>query len=116
MGEAIASYRKALAQRPRWPEAANNLAWLLATAPDPALRNTSQAVDLAEWACTMTQYRDANMLDTLAAAYAAAQRFPQAALIAEKAVAAARGAGNADHAARIAKRLEGYRAGRAAAP
>src|SRR5208282_5745227 len=37
--------------------ALNNLAWLLATASDPKLRNGKEAVRLAERACQLTQYK-----------------------------------------------------------
>src|SRR5260370_23093941 len=42
--DAIGEMREALRLRPDWPEAANDLAWILATAPDPKLRGTSQAL------------------------------------------------------------------------
>jgi len=55
-------------------------------------------------------------LDTLAAAYAAVGRFPQAVKTAEKAAAVARAAGQTAHADRITKRLDDYRAGRPVTP
>jgi Flp pilus assembly protein TadD len=116
VADAMTAYRQALAQRPGWPEAANNLAWLLVVAPDPALRQPAKAVELAEWACAATQQRDANALDTLAAAYAAVGRFPQAVKTAEKAASVARAAGQTAHADRITKRLDDYRAGRPVTP
>jgi arylsulfatase A-like enzyme len=75
--EAIARYREALSLDPAALETANNLAWLLATTDHPGLRDPKAAVELAEKALA----RDAGnpaVLDTLAAAYAAADRLPEA--------------------------------------
>src|SRR5262249_19500862 len=47
VAEAPAHYEKGLAIQPRTAVAYNNLAWLLATAPDPALRDPARAVELA---------------------------------------------------------------------
>jgi Tfp pilus assembly protein PilF len=75
---AIASYREALRANPERIEAANNLAFLLATAPDPALRAPSEAIELAQRAARWKAF-DPAVLDTLAAAYAAAGRHREAA-------------------------------------
>jgi tetratricopeptide (TPR) repeat protein len=45
-------------------------AWFQATCPDPAFRNGQQAVKDAKAACSITEWRDEDTLDTLAAAYA----------------------------------------------
>ena len=50
------------------PDAKNNLAWALATCPDPDVRNPSEAVLLAEDACKGTNYSNPGLLDTLAGA------------------------------------------------
>jgi Tfp pilus assembly protein PilF len=111
---AIAPYREALRLRPRWAEAANNLAWLLATHENPILRNAAEASSLAEQAAAATQYRDPAVLDTLAAARAAALQFSQAVQIAERAVALAEAAdAPAEDLDAMRARLEGYRRGRA---
>ena len=55
-----------------------SLAWLLATAPEAALRDADQAIRLAERAAELTGRRDASALDVLAAAYAAAGQFDRA--------------------------------------
>ena len=78
MSEAVQHYRSALALKPDWPLAMNDLAWLLATAKDPKIRNGTEAVGLATQACKMTGYRDVNCLDTLAAACAEAGNFAEA--------------------------------------
>ncbi len=64
----------------------NNLAWILATDPDKTIRNESQALQLAQRACTLTDYKQATLLDTLAAAYASVGKFPQAVQTAQKAL------------------------------
>ena len=82
---AIAHYRKAVQLDTNSIIALNNLAWLLATASDPRLRNGSQAVPLAEHACNLTKNQDAFFIGTLAAAYAEAGRFNDAVAAAQKA-------------------------------
>jgi hypothetical protein len=67
----------------------NNLAWLLATTSDPHLRNGEEAVRLGERACQLTQYQEAFMIGTLAAAYAEAGRLDDAVVAAQKARAMA---------------------------
>lgn len=82
--EAMAQYRVVLGlQSNVKPDsliicANNNLACLLATASDPRLRNGDEAVRLAERACELTHYQEANLIGTLAAAFAEAGRWPEA--------------------------------------
>jgi Tfp pilus assembly protein PilF len=91
--EAINEYWQALRLTPNTPDALNQLAWILATDPDPELRSGTAAVHLAERACNLTNDQAAAMLITLGAAYAEAGRFPEAITAAQKArdLAAARG-------------------------
>ncbi len=56
----------------------NDLAWLLATCDDLKVRNGAGAVKFAEQAVAKTERKNANLLDTLAAAYAEAGQFGQA--------------------------------------
>jgi serine/threonine-protein kinase len=56
----------------------NDLAWLLATAPEPRVRNPHRAVSLAQKCCGLNHWTNAYSIDTLAAAYAAAGNFGQA--------------------------------------
>ena len=110
--EALAHYRAALKAAPDFAEALNNLAWMLATSPDPQLRNGAEAVDLAQRACRITEHRQANMLGTLAAAYAEAGRFPEAIAAAEQAKALAEQAHDIETAAMNTKLLALYRSGK----
>ena len=59
-------------------EAANDLAWLLATTPDDSIRNAAKALELAKSASQITQYKQWNVLDTLAAAHAENGQFDEA--------------------------------------
>jgi Flp pilus assembly protein TadD len=83
--DAIAQYRNALNLDPNAVLALNNLAWMLATDSDPALRNGQEAVTLAERACELSHYNEVVYIGTLAAAYAEAGRFDEAAATAQKA-------------------------------
>jgi hypothetical protein len=56
----------------------NQLAWAWATSFMPHARNGEAAVKLAETAAALTKRKDANVLDTLAVAYAEAGQFDKA--------------------------------------
>jgi Flp pilus assembly protein TadD len=73
--EAAIHFREAVRLKEDFPEAMNGLAWILATHPEEAVRDKTEAVRLAERAVELTDRRDAAMLDTLAAAYASAGEF-----------------------------------------
>jgi len=106
--EAVAHWSQAVRLRPNWAEPHNNLAWVLATAQDVKLRNPSEAVRLAQLACELTDNKRPAMLDTLATAYAAGERFPDAVLTARKAVALALSLGKKELAQSIQDRLKLY--------
>lgn len=104
---AIANYRAALRANPDSVEAANNLAWILATAPDPALRAPGEAIELAQRAARAGA--NPTVLDTLAAAYASARRYSEAVETEERALAAL-GSGPNPLRAELERRLVQYRA------
>ena len=85
-GKAVASYRETLKTAPRMPKALNNLAWILATHPDPKIRSGDEAVTVAERLCELSKYTSPVSLDTLATAYAEAGRFAEALATSEKAI------------------------------
>jgi protein O-mannosyl-transferase len=76
--EARSHYATAALLKPELTAALEGLAWILATAADPQLRDGNQAVALAERACDLTGRKDPIMLKTLAAAYAEVGRFAEA--------------------------------------
>ena len=110
--KAIQQYRTALHFRPDWPEVLNNLAWIFATQKDPRYRNGAKALQLAKKACELTAYKQANFLDTLAAAYAEANQFDQAVLTAQKAKQMALASGQGAMAKAIEKRMQLFKTGR----
>ncbi len=109
--QAIAHYRDALAADPSRTRAANNLAWLLATAPDLGPGDAAEATRLAELAARHTTYREPAILDTLAAAYAAQGRHDAAVEHAARALDLAQARPDAPRADAIRARLALYRAG-----
>lgn len=109
--EAAANYERALKLSPQHLSATNNLAWLLATCPQPDVRNGLRAVELAELVARASDAPEA--FDTLAAALAAAGRFDEAVSAASEAVAAARRAGQGATADDIQTRLDLYVQGQA---
>jgi tetratricopeptide (TPR) repeat protein len=110
--EAINHYQEAIRLKPDWPEPLNDLAWLFATYPRAELRNGPQAVELAERACKLTNFKEARFLGTLDAAYAEAGRFPEAITTAEQAKSLALAAGDKTIADLADERLKLYRSGR----
>lgn len=109
LGEAVQVLENGLARDPEDPELANYLAWVRATSVRGELRNGEEAVQLAQVACKATDHRDANFLDTLAAAYAESGRFPEAVETARRAVELA--AESPDQAAEFRSRLALYESG-----
>jgi tetratricopeptide (TPR) repeat protein len=77
-GEARVAAREAVRLDPGWPGLGLRQAWALATDSDDKRRWGPLAVLLAELAAQLGGRRDAQTLDTLAAAYAEVGRFPQA--------------------------------------
>jgi tetratricopeptide (TPR) repeat protein len=76
--EARQTYEEAVKAGPKSPTVHNELAWLLATSWDDSVRDGKKAAELATTACELTQWEEPWYLDTLAAAYAEAGKFPDA--------------------------------------
>ena len=109
--EALAHWHKARDIDPSRPSAAIGAAWLLATTPDPSLRNGAEAVSLVESAQGLASPDDANVLDTLAAAYAEDGQFSRAVALAHQALDLALKQANSKMASAIRARLALYEAG-----
>jgi Flp pilus assembly protein TadD len=104
--EAIADYESALKLQPDRSTILNNLAWVLATSPDDKLRDGKRALELATKACEVTDYKQAHILSTLAAAYAEAGQFNTAIDWSQKAVELGKDSPESEQ---LAKELESYR-------
>jgi len=81
---ARADYERAVSLKPDQSSYRNQLAWLLATCPQDNIRDGAKAVEHATRACELTDWKDGNLLDTLAAALAEAGRFAEAVEYARK--------------------------------
>jgi tetratricopeptide (TPR) repeat protein len=66
---ALSDLNAAIQLEPNDPEAQQGRAWILATCPDPRVRNGQEAVAAATRACELTHWKVAHALTTLAAAY-----------------------------------------------
>ncbi|HUA39786.1 MAG TPA: tetratricopeptide repeat protein [Candidatus Sulfopaludibacter sp.] len=75
---AIEQFQQVIKLNPLHVTAQNNLAWMLATCPEASLRNGPKAVEMARRAVQLSAGTSPQILDTLAAAYAEAGRFPEA--------------------------------------
>jgi tetratricopeptide (TPR) repeat protein len=106
---ALAQRRELIRARLEDPALLNDTAWWLATDPNRSLRNGPEAVELAERAVELSSGRQPAILDTLAAAYAAAGRFDKATETAIEAHQRAGAAGQLLQAEAIQMRLELYR-------
>jgi tetratricopeptide (TPR) repeat protein len=102
---ALADYAEARQLDPDLLSAYTDGAWVLATCRDEKFRDPVKAVELAEQARSKATTPSADLLDILAAAYAAAGRFDDAVATAEKAVELA----PAEDKKPIIDRLETYR-------
>ena len=106
---AVRHGREALRLDPALDSAANNLAWILATSPDPSARNPEESIRIMGRLLGEAESPDPAYLDTLAAAYAAAGRFPDAIDTAARAEKLAREEQRGAMAEEIRARLARYR-------
>jgi len=66
--------------------ALNQRAWIRSVCPDPSIRNGQLAIVDAKKACELLKWKDAQRIDTLAAAYAEARDFDSAIRYEEQAI------------------------------
>lgn len=106
--EALDFFREAVKWDSRCVKAYNNLAWVMATSPDPDVRNPQEAIGFAEYAVKLSKHQNVDFLGTLAAAQACTGQFKKAAKTAQAAIelAAARKAYEQSKELRI--QLESY--------
>lgn len=105
---ALAAFVDAAKRLPDDPFVLNRAGWILATAPDPSLRDGTRAVALAEHAVTVTHRDDAVSLDTLAAGYAELGQMNRATDLAREAVTVARRKGDTALTRELEQRLAVY--------
>jgi len=108
--EALAHWRAAL--QLNHLRALGRAAWVLATSPDAAIRNGSEALGYAVRAVEISGGNDARLLDILAAAYAEKGQYANAALTARRAQALAAQKGQTALADAIGNRIALYEADR----
>ena len=109
VAEAVAQFAEALSLRSDYSLALAGLAWIRATAWDPALRDADEAVRLAERAADVTARQDLTALDALAAAYASAGRYQDAVRAAQAGLDRSTMIGQVAVAAQFRQRIELYR-------
>jgi len=108
---AIKHYRESLRLKPDSPASLNGLSWILATNKEEDFRDGTEAVRLAKRACELTNYRNPETLNTLAAAYAEVGRFTEAVKVAQKAIDLYLSSGNEKRAKYITSLQRLYKAG-----
>ena len=118
LAEALYSRGDAAAALSQWREgtqdeaALRRMAWVLATSREASVRNGPLAIALAVRAVERSRVKDAVLWDTLAAAYAEADRFADAVATAERALASAHQENRPDLARAIEDRIRLYQADR----
>lgn len=113
IGSAIKSYREAVRLDPRRWDAANNLAWILATQRHCKYFNAREAIRIAERSSRRIGHAQFELLDTLSVAYAAAGQYNQAIKWAKRGMESAKSANQASVARDISARLRQYESSRA---
>lgn len=106
---AAADYQEAIRLDPNHPNAYKNLAWLMATCRDASHRSGQAAVEHATKALELTEWKQGEWIEILAAAYAGCGDFAQAVKWQCKAVDAAEGE---TRKAELRRRLDLFRSGR----
>lgn len=109
--EAQQVLREGMKHRPESPLLRNALAWTLATAPAEKDRDPEEAVRLARQACDAVEFKDGELLDTLAAAQASAGRFEEAVQTEQEAIKLAASLGQGQALLQFRKRLALYEKG-----
>jgi len=110
--QAYSCWMESLRLKADGPDVLNNLAWVKAVYENEPFYDPNKAVEMAQRACKLTEYKKHEFLDTLSVAYAAAGRFEEAIKTAERALEQARSEEQTELEAQIQEHLETFRAGR----
>jgi tetratricopeptide (TPR) repeat protein len=103
--EASKEFNSLIAMRPATvilARALSERAWFQATCPEASFRNGQQAVKDAKAACSIVAWKDEDMIDTLAVAYAETGDFDSAVRYAQQALAIK------DISPRVVKKIQGH--------
>jgi len=111
--EAVAELRRALALEPNLVQAMGELASILATSSDPALRNGKESLELATRADELTHHKDPCVQLVLSEALAETGRFGDAVFMAQRVLQTAAAHGEQGLADSARNHLESYRRGAA---
>jgi uncharacterized membrane protein/predicted DsbA family dithiol-disulfide isomerase len=111
--DAVRELEESLRLKGDWSEAAQHLAWILATCPDDSIRDGQRALKYARLAQQTSKEPTPLLLDVLAAALAEAGEFQEAADTARKAVELYTKAGSEKLANEVRDRMDMYIGGRA---
>jgi hypothetical protein len=106
---ALADLTRAVNESSDDSTAQNALAWMMSTCPDQKFRNGKEAIVHANQACELTLWQQGYFIDTLAAAYAEAGKFPQAVMWQQRAITLMK-SNSAEGQQDFEKRLELYKA------
>jgi spermidine synthase len=109
--EAVSEFREAISLEPRASAPMAMAAMILATNPNVAARNSSEAIRLARRAEKLTGGRDSGVLEILAASYAAGGRFEDAIAAERKALDLVTAKGNRQLVAEMEAALDLYKRG-----
>jgi arylsulfatase A-like enzyme/Flp pilus assembly protein TadD len=86
INDAMSHWESASKLDPNDAQVLNNLAYIYATQSEGEFKDPQKAVQIAEHACKLTDYKDPVILDTLSIAYAASDRNSEAIETAKKAL------------------------------
>lgn len=111
--EAIAQFQKVLALKPDSIKVQNelaNIAWRMATSPDPSARNGAKAVELAQQIDQLAHGENPIVATALAAAFAETGQFSEAVTAAQRAMQLAAAQNKTDLIAALQVQLKSYQA------
>jgi tetratricopeptide (TPR) repeat protein len=106
--DSLDQYKAASAMQLGWPDQLNAFAWGILTGKDADPRRDEEALEAAKQVCQATHFRNAQFLNTLAAAYAETGRFEEAVQTARKALDLTLASGQGSLTEQIRQRIKVY--------